>query len=64
MYYENLQALIQKSSSTRQYFLSLPVDLQLSLHEQNNCIHTARELREYAAVIENYHYHVKLGKWN
>lgn len=44
MKYNNLQDLILHSSSTRQYFLSLPVSLQLTLHEYNNHIHTAADL--------------------
>ena len=34
MKFANLQELIQTSSSSRMYLLSLPVDIQLQLHEQ------------------------------
>ena len=45
MQYKNLHALIEGSSSSRSFFLSLPVELQLKLHEQNDYIHTALDLR-------------------
>lgn len=48
MKYRNLQDLILHSSTTRQYFLSLPVPLQLALHEQNSYIRTAADLHFYA----------------
>lgn len=51
MYYENLHTLIQRSSSTRQYFLSLPVAMQVALHEYNDYIHTAQELRQSVEVV-------------
>lgn len=61
MRYINLNELIKNSSSTRKYFLSLPVDMQLSLHEHNDYIHTALELRNHVSAIENYAHHVKLS---
>ena len=50
MPFPDLQALLQASSSSRQF--PLPVDVQLQLHEQNDWIHTQADLRRYAA-----HYH-------
>jgi len=47
----SLKELIEQSSSTRQYFLSLPVEMQLSLHERNDYIHTAYELRVHAEYL-------------
>ena len=38
--YQNLHELIQRSSSSREYFLSLPVDTQLRLHVLNDYIHS------------------------
>ncbi len=52
MKYKNLQDLILHSSTTRQYFLSLPVSLQLALHEQNAYIRTAADLHFYADRIK------------
>ena len=46
--YPNLQSLLNKSSSTRSYFLSLPVETQLLLHKHNDDIHSAQELHRYA----------------
>ncbi len=51
MKYENLQDLITKSSSTRQYFLSLPVSLQIALHKRDAYIHTAAELHFHADIL-------------
>lgn len=62
MRYDNLNELINKSSSTRKYFTSLPVDMQMFLHEQNAYIHTTQELRNYVFAMENYIHHVKLSE--
>lgn len=51
MKYTDLQDLISHSSSTRAYFLSLPVSLQSALHERNEYIHTAAELHLQADII-------------
>lgn len=61
MRYDNLHDLIYNSSSTRKYFLSLPVEMQMSLHKHNDYIHTAQELHYMVGVIENYEYHCKLS---
>lgn len=53
MKYENLKELINESSSTRRYFLSLPVGVQMKLHEQNEFIHSAYELHRNAEIIAN-----------
>lgn len=54
MQFANLQELIQVSSSSRQYLLSLPVSIQMQLHEQNNFIHTQYELRRNAEYLMKY----------
>lgn len=51
MAYDNLHALICASSSSRQYLLSLPVSVQMELHQQNAYIHTLYELRRNAESI-------------
>ncbi len=51
MQFANLQELIQISSSSRRYLLSLPVSIQMQLHEQNDCIHTQYELRRNAEYL-------------
>ncbi len=61
MKYENLHELIRHSSSTRKYFLSLPVEMQLTMHEQNEYIHTAEELRDHVIAARDYARHVELG---
>lgn len=54
MKYVNLTELLQKSSSSRKYFLSLPVCLQMELHEKGEYIHTAAELHHYKDLMEIY----------
>lgn len=49
----NLHDLISKSSSTRSFFLSLPVATQLTLHKYNDNICTAEQLHQYADHITN-----------
>ncbi len=61
MQYANLHDLIMRSSSTRRYFLSLPVSLQLQLHEQNACIHSAAQLRAQVYTTEKYNRSVELA---
>lgn len=52
MRYTDLHALLDNSSSTRTYFLSLPVDLQLRLHQHMDQIHSAAELHHLAQLLE------------
>ncbi len=54
MYYTDLQQLIQQSSSTRRYFLSLPVPVQTGLHERNATIHTAQQLHRAVRELAVY----------
>ena len=51
--YDNLQSLIQNSNSTRKYFLSLPVNVQLELHKHNVYIHSAHQLHNLVYSMEN-----------
>ncbi len=62
MRYENLHTLLEQSSGTRSYFLTLPVELQLALHEQNDLIHTAQELHLHADAARDYQKHVLLSE--
>ena len=48
--YQNLHELIQRSSSSREYFLSLPVDTQLRLHVLNDYIRSLHQLHIYAEI--------------
>ena len=61
MQYQNLNELFQHSSSSRQYFLSLPVKTQLQLSEHGKHIHTAAELREAVRLLEKQHHAVMLS---
>ncbi len=63
MYYENLQQLIRNSNSTRRYFLSLPVEVQMDLHGLDADIHSAQELHQQVYALQNYRRHLQLGRW-
>ena len=54
MRYNSLHDLISGSSSSRRYFLSLPVKMQLTLHKHNDYIHSAEELHQRAEAIKAY----------
>lgn len=63
MKYENLNQLIRKSSSSRRYFLSLPVSMQLKLHENNDYIHTADELHRCTDAILKHERQVQISEY-
>ena len=63
MRYDNLNHLVRESSSSRKYFLSLPIEMQIALHEHNEYIHTAAELHRYTDALELYHKQVQLSKF-
>lgn len=56
--YDNLQSLIQNSNSTRKFFLSLPVNVQLELHKHNDYIHSANQLHNLVYSMENNLYNI------
>lgn len=64
MKYRNLHDLLQHSSSSRSFFVSLPVELQCKLHEHNDYVHTAAELRARAEAVEAHQRLMDLGGWN
>lgn len=49
---ENLKDLIRRSSSTRQFFMSLPVPDQMELHRHNEHVKTADQLHRYADYLQ------------
>ena len=51
MAYTDLNALLEGSSSSRSYFLSLPVELQMQLHRGEELIHTAEDLHRVALLL-------------
>ena len=51
MKYENLQELCRRSSSSRRYFLSLPVKLQMELSQYGPWIQTAAQLHETVYLV-------------
>ncbi len=42
--YKNLTRLISEHRDSRRYFMSLPVELQLRLHNRSESIHTPQQL--------------------
>ena len=50
---DDLHDLIRRSSSTRRYFLSLPVGMQMDLHEKNAHIRTAEELHRFVDYLNS-----------
>lgn len=62
MRYQGLHDLLASSNSTRQYFLSLPMAMQVALHEQDTYIHTAAQLRARAEAIEQYNSAVRISR--
>ena len=61
MRYPNLHKLINSSQSTRNYFLSLPVETQMRLHNNGELVHSAFELRSLVETIESYDRSVRLS---
>ncbi len=47
----NLSNLLFKSTSTRLYFITLPVWLQIILHENHSYINTAAQLHHVAGIL-------------
>ena len=52
MQYNSLHHLINRSSSSRAFFLSLPMETQMLLHKDNFHIHTQLQLRQKAEIAE------------
>lgn len=55
MPYKDLQDLLQRSAAARTYFQSLPTQMQLSLREQNDRIHSAEALFQAAESLIHRH---------
>lgn len=54
MAYQDLHELLQQSSSSRAFFLSLPVEAQVALHRQGSAIRSAADLRLRASSLEKW----------
>lgn len=63
MRYSNLNELVHSSRSSREYFFSLPVEMQMALGEHRNYIHTAEELHQRVYLIKKLEHQCELGKW-
>jgi hypothetical protein len=45
--YRDLHEMLMSNDSTRQYFMKLPVNVQMTVHQQNDEIRTVEALHEY-----------------
>lgn len=61
MQYKDLHELIQKSLSSRKFFLSLPIATQYRLHKHNAYIHSAAQLHSRLNGIQDCTHLEKLG---
>ncbi|HJD23247.1 MAG TPA: hypothetical protein H9694_03780 [Firmicutes bacterium] len=61
MPYGNLHDLLENSSSTRRYFLTLPVPLQMELHRYDEAVHSAAQLHCLADGLEKRRRQLSLG---
>ncbi len=52
MLYNSLRHLIKHSSSSRAFFMSLPMEIRMILHKDNFHIHTQLQLRRKAEIAE------------
>jgi len=50
----DLSGLIDRSSSTRKYFLSLPAETQMLLHRSGGEIRSAADLRRYVDLLQRH----------
>lgn len=62
MRYDSLQQMLQSSSSSRRYFLSLSQDMQMALHQHGPYIHTAQDLHRRVEAVEVYRRQVALSE--
>lgn len=59
MRYKNLSQLLAKNSSSKQYYLSLPIGAQMELRGHGEAIHSADDLQRFSALMET---HGTLGR--
>ena len=62
--YQDLCELIRYSRSSREYFLSLPVEMQMRLHRHNADIRSAAELHRAVEGLKTLSRQISLGGWN
>ncbi|HIS69744.1 MAG TPA: hypothetical protein IAA58_10325 [Candidatus Gallacutalibacter stercoravium] len=64
MPYSNLHDLISNSQSSRDFFLSLPIETQCELHRYNTFVHTAAQLHTVTGAIKQNQRFRLLSKWH
>lgn len=63
MLYRDLKDLVSHSSSSRRYFFSLPVPMQLSLSEYNSAIRSAAQLHAHTELVRKYYQAVENSEY-
>ena len=64
MPYRNLHELIQNSRSSRAFFLSRSPEVQCALHQHNDYVHSAAQLRMRAQAVVQMQHLSSLGRWD
>lgn len=49
--YEDLHALLINNDSCREYFMKLPVHVQLTVHQRNDEIRSEKDLHKYVDLM-------------
>ena len=52
MRYKNLSQLLAKNSDSKQYFLSLPIGIQMELRGHGEAIHSATDLHQFSTLLK------------
>ena len=50
--YKNLSQLLAKNSDSKQYYLSLPIGMQMKLRDHGEAIHSADDLHHFSSLME------------
>lgn len=61
MQYKGLHDLFYHSRSSRNYFLSLPTDMQIQISESGSSIHTADDLHKAVMLMEKYNHAIMIS---
>lgn len=54
MRYKNLSQLLARNNDSKQYFLSLPIGMQMELRGHGEAIHSADDLHQLSALMTTY----------
>ena len=54
MRYKNLSQLLARNNDSKQYFLSLPIGMQMELRGHGEAIHSADDLHQLSALMKEH----------